>query len=52
MGSSAFVRVNGGGRKVDDRWWPMVRSIGGERRSGWVRVGGGERKRKERGKIK
>ena len=52
MGSPTIVRVNGGERKADERWWPMVRSIGGERRSGWVRVGEGERKREERGKIK
>ena len=33
--------------------WPVVRSRGGERRSGWVRVGGGEkrRERRERKKI-
>ena len=32
--------------------WPVVRSRGGERRSGWVRVGEGEKGRERREKNK
>ena len=32
--------------------WPVVRSRRGERRSGWVRVGGGEKRRERREKNK
>ena len=34
------------------RWWPVVKGMGGERRSGWGGWGVGRDRREERGERK